>query len=259
MVQSLDENVGRLLDTLDALKLTDNTIIVFFSDNGGNMYDRVDGIPPTSNAPLRGGKATLYEGDTREPCVVVWPGKVKPGSRSDALLSSVDWYPTLLEIAGVQPKQVVKLDGVSQMPALLGTGAPRETVFCYYPHYTAASGALPATWVRRSDWKLIRFFCDSPDQSDRFELYNLKDDIGETKNLAAEQPERVKELDSLIDGFHKNTGALIPAKNPAFNPQTEMPSVGKKPVKRSPPPKQPSHDARIELERESDEGTYSRS
>ena len=101
MVQSLDENVGRLLDTLDELKLTENTIIVFFSDNGGNMYDRVEGIPPTSNAPLRGGKATLYEGGTREPCVVVWPGKVKPGSRSDALLSSVDWYPTLLEMAGV--------------------------------------------------------------------------------------------------------------------------------------------------------------
>ena len=259
MVQSLDENVGRLLDTLDALKLTDNTIIVFFSDNGGNMYDRVDGIPPTSNAPLRGGKATLYEGGTREPCVVVWPGKVKPGSRSDALLSSIDWYPTLLEMAGVQPKQAVKLDGVSQTPALLGTSTPRETVFCYFPHYTPVTGALPATWVRRGDWKLIRFFCDNPDQSDRFELYNLKTDIGETKNMAVEKPELVKELDSLIDAFHKNTGALIPQKNPAFNPKAEMPTVGKKPAKRSSLPKQLSPDARIELERESDDGTYAQS
>ena len=254
MVQSLDENVGRLIDTLDALKLTDNTIIVFFSDNGGDMYDRVDGIPPTSNAPLRGGKAMPYEGGTREPCVVVWPGKVKPGTRSDALLSSVDWYPTLLEMAGVQPKRKVKFDGVSQTPALLGTGVPRETVFCYFPHYMPAIGVSPTTWVRRGDWKLIRFFCDNPDQSDRFELYNLKDDIGEKKNLAAEQPERVKELDSLIDGFHKSTGALIPAKNPTFNPNAKMHPVGEKPAKHSPPPKQSSPDARIELERESDEG-----
>jgi arylsulfatase A-like enzyme len=256
MVQSLDENVGRLLATLDELKLTRNTIIVFFSDNGGNMYDRVEGIPPTSNAPLRGGKATLYEGGTREPCVVVWPGKVKPGSRSDALLSSVDWYPTLLAMSGVTTKQPVKLDGVNQMPALLGAAAPRYKVFCYFPHYTPATGALPATWVRHGDWKLIRFFCDSPDQSDRFELYNLKEDIGETKNRAADKPELVKELDSLIDGFLKSTGALIPAKNPAFNPAAKMPPVGKKPARRSPRAKTKSPDARIELERESDDGTY---
>lgn len=259
MVQSLDENVGRLLDTLDALKLTDNTIIVVFSDNGGNMYDRVEGIPPTSNAPLRGGKATLYEGGTREPCVVVWPGKVKPGSRSDALLSSVDWYPTLLEMTGVKPKQEVKFDGVSQTPALLGTGAPRETAVCYFPHYIQATGALPATWVRRGDWKLIRFFCDNPDQSDRFELYNLKADIGETKNQAAEKPELVKELDSLIDGFHKTTGALIPAKNPAFDPKAEMSPVGKHPAKKTAPKKRATSDPRTELERESDEGVHTQS
>ena len=256
MVQSLDENVGRLLDTLDRLKLTDNTIVVFFSDNGGNMYDRVEGIPPTSNAPLRGGKATLYEGGTREPCAVVWPGKVKPGSRSEAFLSSVDWYPTLLDMAVVKPRQVVNFDGVSQTPALLGTGAPRDTLFCYFPHYTPATGALPATWVRRGDWKLIRFFCDSPDQGDRFELYNLQDDIGETKNLAATKPELVKELDALIDGFHRATGALIPAKNPAFDPKAKMPPVGQKRANPSPGKKPPpaSPDVRLKMERQSDNG-----
>jgi arylsulfatase A-like enzyme len=255
MVQSLDENVGRLLDTLDELKLADSTIIVFFSDNGGNMYNRVDGIPPTSNAPLRGGKATLYEGGTREPCIVVWPGKTKPGSRSDALLSSVDWMPTLLDMTGVKPKPEAKFDGVNQTPALLGTGMPRDTVFCHFPHYTPATGALPATWVRRGDWKLIRFFCDSATQADRFELYNLKDDIGETKNLAAEQPELVRELNTLIDGFLKTTGAIVPSKNPHYDPAAKAPPEGK-PVKKPAPkkPVQPKPPAtRIELEKLSDE------
>jgi len=259
MVQSLDENVGRLLDTLDELKLTDNTIIVFFSDNGGNRYDRVDGIPVTSNAPLRDGKASNYEGGTRVPCVVVWPGKVKPGSRSDAFLSSVDWYPTLLEMTGVQPKQKVKFDGVSQAPALLGAGMPRDTLLTYFPHYVQVTGARPATSVRRGDWKLIRFFCDNPDQSDRFELYNLKDDCGETKNRAAEKPELVKELNSLIDDFHKDTGALIPAKNPAFDPTVAMPPVGKHPPKKTAPKKRPASDPRTELERQSDQGLNARS
>ena len=255
MVQSLDENVGRLLDTLDELKLADNTIIVFFSDNGGNMYNRVDGIPPTSNAPLRGGKATLYEGGTREPCIVVWPGKTKPGSRSDALLSSVDWMPTLLDMTGVKPKPEAKFDGVNQTPALLGTGMPRDTVFCHFPHYTPATGALPATWVRRGDWKLIRFFCDTATQADRFELYNLKDDIGETKNLAAEQPELVRELDTLIDGFLKTTGAIVPSKNPNYDPTAKAPPEGKPEKKPAPKkPVQPKPPAtRIELEKLSDE------
>jgi len=153
----------------------------------------------------------------------------------------------------------VKFDGVSQVPALLGTGAPRDTVFCYFPHYTPATGALPATWVRRGDWKLIRFYCDSPDQSDRLELYNLKDDLGETRNVAADEPGRVKELNSLIDGFHKDTGALMPTRNPAFNPKAEMPAVGKKAAKRLPPRNKKSPDIRSELERESDDGTYVRS
>ncbi len=258
MVQSLDENVGRLLDTLDELKLADNTIIVFFSDNGGNMYDRVDGNPPTSNAPLRGGKATLYEGGTREPCIVVWPGKVLPGTRNEAFLSSVDWYPTLLDMTGVKPKQAVKFDGVNQTPALLGGAAPRDTLFCHFPHYTPATGALPATWVRRGDWKLIRFFCDSPDQTDRFELYNLKDDVGETRNLAAGKPDLVKELNALIDGFLKDTAAIVPAKNPNYDPAAQMPPEGKpakKPAAKK--PAQQQTDRRTELEKQSDDAVVS--
>jgi len=255
MVQSLDENVGRLIGVLDELKLTENTIIVFFSDNGGNMYDRVDGIPPTSNAPLRGGKATIYEGGTREPCVVIWPGKVKPGSRSDALFSSIDWYPTILSMTGVTPQQAVKFDGVSQTPALLGTGAPRDTAFCCFPHYTPATGAVPSVWVRRGDWKLIRFFCDSPDQTDRFELYNLQEDLGESKNLAAEHPDNVKEFDALISQHLKDINAVIPVKNPGYDPAAKMPEPGKKPTQaKTAAPKQKSavKDVRQELEKAGD-------
>jgi arylsulfatase A-like enzyme len=255
MVQSLDENVGRLIDVLDELKLTENTIIVFFSDNGGNMYDRVDGIPPTSNAPLRGGKATIYEGGTREPCVVVWPGKVKPGSQNDALLSSVDWYPTILDMTGVTPKQAVKFDGVSQTPALLGTGTPRDTAFCFFPHYTPATGAVPSVWVRRGDWKLIRFFCDSPDQTDRFELYHLKEDLAESKNLAAEHPDKVKEFNALIRQHLKDINAVIPVKNPGYDPAAKMPEPGQKPNQpktAAPKPKGAVKDIRQELEKAGD-------
>ena len=264
MVETLDKNVGKLLDTLDELKIADNTIIVFFSDNGGVDWGGGDHclipgygeIPATSNAPLRGGKATIYEGGTREPCVVVWPGKVKPGSQSDALFSSVDWYPTLLDMTGVTPKQAVKFDGVSEVPALLGKGAPRDTAFCYFPHYIPFRGTFPAVWVRRGDWKLIRFFCDSPEQTDRFELYNLKEDLGETKNLAAEHPDKVKELDALISEHLKDINAVIPVKNPTFDPSAKMPPVPTVELRKKKPAatnnESAAKDIRQNLEKKSD-------
>jgi arylsulfatase A-like enzyme len=225
MVQSLDEAVGRLLDTLDELKLSDHTIVVFFSDNGGvNWFEpamkTVAGMDsaPTTNAPLRAGKGTLYEGGTREPCVVVWPGETKPGTQSEALLSSVDFYPSLLEMTGISPK--AKFDGVSQVAAFRGTGTPRDTAFCYYPHYSPPGHVvhtMPGVWGRRGDWKLIRYFHDADDLSDRFELYNLRDDLGETKDLAAHFPEKVKELAALIEAHLAETHALIPEKNPYYN------------------------------------------
>lgn len=221
MVKSLDDAVGTLLDTLDRLKIADNTVIVFFSDNGGvNWYDdkmKPFGfeIPVTSNAPLRGGKASLWEGGTREPCLVVWPGRTRPGSVSEALLSSVDWLPTLLEVTGVKPKPGQPFDGVSQVPALLGTGQPRDTAYCFFPHYGQSQSA-PGVWVRKGDWKLIRFFFDADDRSDRFELYDLKNDIGETRNLVGERPDKVKELAGLIEAHLKDINPLLPVKNPAY-------------------------------------------
>jgi arylsulfatase A-like enzyme len=252
MVQSLDENVGKLMDTLDELGLAERTIVIFFSDNGGvhwagmqrsgsTKYSAYEDIPITSNAPLRGGKATLYEGGTREACLVVWPGKVEPGAKNEAFLTSVDFYPTILEMLGLNPQPGQKFDGVSQVPALLGRSKPRDMLFCHFPHYTGQpratnSLASPATWVRRGDWKLIRFFCDNEDQTDRFELYNLKDDLGETRNLAAAKPDKVKELNVLIDGFLQETKALIPIPNPDYRPGDDSsrrtPGKGDRPTNR---------------------------
>ena len=219
MIRSLDESLGRLLEGLDRLGIADDTVILFFSDNGGNMYNVVEGRPPTNNAPLRGGKATIYEGGTREPCVVVWPGVVKPGSRCAEVISSIDWYPTLLEMAGLAPKTGQILDGTSIVPLLKGAGRlGREAIFCHFPHYTPATGNLPATYVRKGDWKLIRLYGEGPDRANAYELYNLKDDIGETTNLAERHPEKVKELDALIERHLADIGALVPVLNPSYAP-----------------------------------------
>jgi arylsulfatase A-like enzyme len=114
---------------------------------------------------------------------------------------------------------------------LLGLGTPRDTVFCCFPHYAPATGGVPAAWVRRGDWKLIRFFCDGPEQTDRFELYNLKSDIGETRNVAAEYPDVVKECDALISEHLKDINATIPVKNPAYDSTAKASEPGKKPHK----------------------------
>jgi arylsulfatase A-like enzyme len=217
MLQSLDQSIGRITAKLDELKLADNTIIVFVSDNGGNMYDEVEGRPPTHNAPLRGGKGNGYEGGCRVPCMVVWPGVVKPGSKCEEVISTVDFYPTLLAIAGIAPKPKQILDGVSVVPLLKGRSKlSREAIFCHFPHYIPATQNLPCTWVRKGDWKLIRRYGEGPGRSNGYELYNLKEDIGEKTNLADQYPQKVIELDKLIDGFLANTGALTPQPNPAY-------------------------------------------
>jgi arylsulfatase A-like enzyme len=229
MVKSLDDAVGTLIKTLEEEGLAENTIVIFTSDNGGNMYDRVDGITPTSNAPLRGGKATLYEGGTREPLVVVWPGKVRPGTRNERdLAQSIDFYPTLLEMTGAQPAPGQQLDGVSLVPALTGGALKRDAIFCHFPHDVPATDQRPGSWVRRGDWKLIRLYCEGPGQQDRFELYNLKDDLGETQDLATRMPEKVKELGALLDGFLKTSGAVVPVANPRYDPACARPATKRK-------------------------------
>jgi arylsulfatase A-like enzyme len=226
MVQSLDEAVGRVVRGIEDAGVAEHTMIVFFSDNGGVHWGSAEepsmlhadfqAVPATSNAPLRGGKATLYEGGTREPCIVVWPGQVKRGSRSEEIISSVDFYPTILEATGIKPQAGQEFDGISILPALRTGRLNREAIFCHFPHYTPRTGAVPATWVRKGDWKLIRMYCENSDQSDRFELYNLKVDIGELNNQAAQMPEKVRELNALINGFLQQTKALAPRPNPDY-------------------------------------------
>ena len=227
MVHSLDENVGRLLDTLDELKLSENTIVVFFSDNGGVHWqagvtepvaDGTAGLPITSNAPLRGGKATTYEGGTREPCVVVWPGVAKPGTITDAIIQSTDFFPTFAEVLKLSLPAAHRFDGRSFAAALRGAAHDRGPTFCHFPHTTPASGGLASTWVRVGDWKLIRFYGLAAGQTDLLELYNLRDDLSETKNLVAHNPAKAAELNALITQFLRDTEAVVPTPNPAYDP-----------------------------------------
>jgi len=228
MVKSLDDGVGRIVQAIDDAGIADNTIIVFYSDNGGYAYppkktdpEGYADIPATSNLPLRSGKASLYEGGTREPFILAWPGKAKVDATSDILFQSVDFYPTLLSFLGLKPHAGLKLDGLDQSKALLGGESARDRVFCHFPHGNAARDAVmdgfyAGTSVRKGDWKLIRFYARNDDGTDDLELYDLKNDLGERHNLAKEKPELVQELNALITDFLKDTEAVIPKLNPGF-------------------------------------------
>lgn len=216
MIESMDDAVGTLLDTLDRLNISDNTIIVFASDNGGNMYNQVDGTTPTSNAPLRGGKATMWEGGVRGPAIVVYPDHVQAGTRSSEIIQSCDFYPTLMQLAGIESQQA--FDGISIVPALSGGELQREAIFTYFPHQTRVPDWLPpSVSVHAGDWKLIRVFHGESPGKHSYKLFNLKIDIGEQTNLASNNPRRVEELDKLITQFLTETNAVVPLPNPRFD------------------------------------------
>jgi len=226
MIESMDDAVGTLLDALDRLNLAENTILIFTSDNGGNMYNEVDGTTPTSNRPLRGGKATLFEGGTRVPGVIVWPGIAAAGSRSDAIIQSEDYFPTLLDGLALKPADGQRFDGKSILPALKGDALVGKAVFQYFPHSPGVPDWLPpSVSVHRGDWKLIRIFHGGEEGTHRHLLFNLRDDLGEKTNLAAEKPELVSELDGLIQAFLTETKAVVPVPNPAFDPSKHHPEL----------------------------------
>ena len=231
MIESMDDAVGTLLDTLDRLNISDNTIIVFASDNGGNMYNQVDGTSPTSNAPLRGGKATMWEGGVRGPAIVVYPEHVEAGTRSKEMIQSCDFYPTLLQLTGIESQQ--SFDGISIVPALHGGTLQREAIFTYFPHQTRVPDWLPpSVSVHAGDWKLIRFFHGESPGKHSYKLFNLESDIGEQINLAADNPAQVQELDMLISEFLKETNAVVPLPNPRFDPATyDAKMIGKAKLK----------------------------
>ena len=219
MIESMDDAVGTLLDTLDRLGLSENTIVVFTSDNGGNMHSPLDDFLPTSNAPLRGGKANVYEGGIRVPCVVSWPGHVVGGSRSDDIVQSCDFYPTLLEMIALKPHAGQRFDGTSIVRALKGQPFERGPIFTFFPRQAKVAAWLPpAVAVHRGDWKLIRIFHGGENGAHRWMLFNLAADLGEKNDLAAREPARVKELDALITAFLADTKAVVPIPTPKFDP-----------------------------------------
>lgn len=212
MVEHLDRSVGRLLRKLDELNLSDDTVVIFFSDNGGlrQMYTG-EGPIVTTNAPLRDEKGTVYEGGIRVPLIVRWPGVVEPGSLCHTPVSSVDFYPTLLDVTKTQKPEGQTLDGESLVPLLRQKGKlPDRALYWHYPVYHHST---PAGAIREGDWKLIEFFDDA-----RPELYNLREDIGEQDDLAIQQPAKASELQRKLTAWRKSVDAAMPAPNPDYDP-----------------------------------------
>ena len=208
MIQKLDENIGRLIKTLEDLNKTNNTVIIFTSDNGG--LATTEGSP-TCNAPLSEGKGWMYEGGTREPLIIKWPGVIEPYSVCTCPVTSPDFYPTILEMAGLDlmPKQ--HRDGVSLMPLLRSNGTlNREAIFWHFPHY-GNQGGTPESSVRAGDYKLIEFFEDGS-----VELYNLRNDISEEHNIAEELPDIAAHLMALLRDWRGRIEAKIPEPNPDY-------------------------------------------
>lgn len=220
MMEDLDTHIGLVLDKLDELGLAERTIVIFTSDNGGLSTSEGS---PTSNAPLRAGKGWLYEGGVRVPLVVRWPGVVSPGSTSDEQVTTTDFFPTILEMCGLEQRPEWHQDGVSIVPALKRSGrlAARPLVW-HYPHY-GNQGGVPGGSIRAGDWKLIEFYED-----DHVELYNLKDDLAEAHDLAQAQPERAAQLRKQLDDWRRSVAAKMPTVNPNYSGKTEIPGRKKR-------------------------------
>ncbi len=235
MVHSLDDAVGRLLDTIDSEGLTKNTIIVFYSDNGGNNYNGLIETtttgkkyvaPITSNHPLRGSKGNINEGGIRVPAIIVWPGVTKPGSRSEVRIQSTDLYPTLLNILKVKWPDNHAIDGVDIQKALRGESMDRGPMFTYFPSFNNTPKWLPPSMaVHQGDWKLIRVFHYGENGKHDYKLFNLKEDMGENHNVAKAHPDKVKELDQLIQQYIHQAKVLVPQPNPGFDPAKFKPEL----------------------------------
>ncbi len=211
MVASLDENVGRVLRKLDELDLAGNTAVILTSDNGGVDFSstKSGNQPPTRNIPFRSGKGTLYEGGLRVPLVIRWPGRTKAGTVCKEPVTSQDYYPTIAGALG--QSDVPWHDGESLLPLLRDSRAKlgREALYWHYPHYYPRM--TPGSAVRKGDWKLIHYY-----EEDREELFNLRDDPGETKNLAVAHPARAKVLRGRLDDWRQSVDAKAPTPNPAW-------------------------------------------
>ena len=222
MVESMDESIGRVMATLRELGLERDTMVIFTSDNGG-FYNA------TSNAPLRANKGAYYEGGIRVPLIVKWPGVAKAGHVSSEPVTSTDFYPTCLAAAGLPPRPNQHMDGRNLQPLLAG-GATlgRPAIFWHFPHYNDHPHSVPSGVIRQGPWKLIETF-----DPEGLELYNLADDLGEQRNLAAAQPARVAELKRALDAWRVEVGAEMMRPNPDHDPSFQAPQKGKKKGKRA--------------------------
>ncbi len=217
MLETLDEAVGRLVAALDKAGVLENTVIVFTGDNGTyinknkvHMPEEFWDVPVSSAFPLREGKGTIYEGGTRVPLIVIWPGKVKAGSRTTSLEQSTDFFPTFADMLGWKLPERLHFDGISLRPILEKNSPVRNEIFCHFP------SGHPATSLRSGNWKLIRWWCENDDQTHRYELYNLAEDQGEEHDMASLKPEVAKELVKRMDVLLKETEAVLPIPNPNY-------------------------------------------
>jgi arylsulfatase A len=211
MIESLDEGVGRIMQTLKEQGLLENTLVIFTSDNGGlGMPEQ--GPVPTTNVPLRKWKGHVYEGGIRIPAIVSWKGKLSEGAVSDVYYSSIDYLATVCELAGIKTLPA-DVDGQSQWPLFMKpeiAKASQRPLFWHYPHFSNQMGR-PAGAVRIGDYKLIEFY-----ESGKLELYNLREDISEAKDLYAEQPDKGREMQQLLADWRKRVNAQMPLASPAY-------------------------------------------
>jgi arylsulfatase A-like enzyme len=218
MIETLDDSIGLLLKKLDELALTERTIVIFTSDNGGLHVLEFPGTPATHNQPYRAGKGYVYEGGLREPLIIRWPGTIAPGSECETPVVLTDLVPTLLEAAGINVGQTVgPLDGVSLLPILKGGSLSERSLYWHFPNYTN-QGGRPAGAMRKGDWKLVEHF-----EEMSVELYDLKADVKEEHNLAAEQPDVVREMVAALHHWREQVGAQMPTPNPEFQADLHTP------------------------------------
>lgn len=211
MLYAMDELAGRVFSKLDQLKLADNTIVLFTSDNGGLCTHQNAKGGPTANPPFRSGKGWCYEGGIRVPLMIRAPGLTRAGSTCDVPAISTDFYPTFLDLAGLPAKPKQHPDGQSLANALRGqTKLGRDTLYWHYPHYHGSAWA-PGAALRNGDWKLIEFY-----DEDKAELYNLREDIGERNDLASKMPDLTRKLRAQLRDWQQSVGAKMPQKNPAY-------------------------------------------
>lgn len=211
MVEAMDQALGKIMNKLDTLGLAENTLILFTSDNGGLIRNGI-----TSNEPLRGGKGHPYEGGIRVPAIVRWPKVVQPGTVCRTPITSVDYLPTICEAVKCQIPLDREIDGVSLIPLLTQKqNLDRKRIYWHFPHLACgADGTIhrvPYSIVRSGNWKLIYFY-----EKERFELYNITDDLSEKNELSAVYPQKAKELNDILMTHLKSIGAKLPIPNPDY-------------------------------------------